>query len=144
MRQHFAEAPGEHPPGDSGARLGIGPEPGLAASETALVRSKGLSRVEPRAAFPNRDQGRAVARQEPQGVVGHAAAGADQDGRERLEWDRIVARAERRRGRRLEAKGAVLDIEPAALKPDQPVPVDMRDARGLKPEPAEQHHLRPA
>ena len=140
MRQHLAEAPGEHPPGDAGAGLGVGPEPRLAAGEPALVRPEGLGRVEPRAALADRDQGGAVAGQEPERVVGHAAARADQDRREGLERDRVVAGAEGRRGGRLEAQGAILDIEPAALEPDQPVPVDVRDARGLEPEPAEQHH----
>lgn len=72
--------------------------------------------------------------------MGDAAARADQDRREGLEWDRVVAAVEGRRGGRLEPQRAVLDIEPAALEPDQAVAVDVRDARGLQTEPAEQHH----
>jgi hypothetical protein len=139
MGQHLAEPPGEHAAGDTGAGLGIGPESRLAAGEPALVRPEGLCGVEPGATLADREQCRAVTGQEPEGVMRHAAARADQDRREHLERDGIVAAVEGRRGCRLEAERTVLDVEPAALEPDQPVPVDVRDARGLEPEPAEQH-----
>jgi hypothetical protein len=95
MRQHFVESPSEHPTGDAGAGLWIGPQPRLAAGEPALVRPDGVGGVEARPALANRHESRAVACQKPQGVMGHAAARADQDRREHLKRDRVVARAER-------------------------------------------------
>jgi hypothetical protein len=80
MRQHLAQPPGVHLAGDRDARaFGVGPAADLAAGEVRLVRHQRRRGVASHPVLADGRQRGAVTGQQPQRIVGHRAAGTEQD-----------------------------------------------------------------
>ncbi len=80
-------------------------------------------------------------RQKPQRVMGHARPRAQKDDRNRLVRDLISASREIGSSSGDEAQAAILNLETAALEPDQTMPVGVRNSRLFETETSEQHFV---
>ena len=69
MRQHFAKAPGVHPPSRSDAELFISPLPCLVPCQSGSIGNQWWSGIETNAVFTDGSQRRAGMRQKSKGVM---------------------------------------------------------------------------
>ena len=138
VREHFAEPPCIHAPGDVQALAGLGPERRLSARQRRTIRPERWSRIEPDASVAHGGHKGSVPGKQAQCVMTDGGSGPQQDHRHRLVWNLVVPRLEIPASRD-KAQAAIFDAEIAAVEPQEAVPVRMRNARGLQAQPPGQH-----